>query len=174
MERNAAKYVASEGRLAVCVRNCCGVVKCVPLYEHIFRLAEYSLPTDFQTVSDKLRYYRIKCGLFQKNMAELLKIDRSTYARYESGTLTSYPINAIQKCAEIFGIGADKLLDEYNRFIFEGQGEQVKVKRLEFGLTQGEFGKLFGVSKNTVRRWENDSIKMSRKLWERIFKSGIG
>lgn len=107
-------------------------------------------------------------------MAELLKIDRSTYARYESGTLTSYSINVIKMCAEIFGIEADKLLDEYNRFIFEGQGEQVKVKRLEFGLTQGEFGKLFGVSKNTVRRWENDSIKMSRKLWERIFKSGIG
>ena len=159
--------------MAVCVRNCCGVVKCVPLYEHIFSPAVYSLPTDFQTVSDKLRYYRIKCGLFQKEMAELLKIDRSTYARYESGTLTSYSINVIKMCAEIFGIEADKLLDEYNRFIFEGQGEQVKVKRLEFGLTQGEFGKLFGVSKNTVRRWENDSIKMSRKFWERIFKSGI-
>ena len=107
-------------------------------------------------------------------MAELLKIDRSTYARYESGTLTSYPINAIQKCAEIFGIEADKLLDEYNRFIFEGQGEQVKRKRLETSLSQGEFGKIYGVSKNTVRRWENDSIKMSRKLWEKIFKSGIG
>ncbi|MCM1330770.1 MAG: helix-turn-helix domain-containing protein [Ruminococcus sp.] len=52
--------------------------------------------------------------------------------------------------------------------------EQVKAKRLEMGLSQGEFGKLYGVSKNTVRRWENGSIKMSRKLWERIFKSGIG
>ena len=159
--------------MAVCVRNCRGVVKCVPLYEHVFRLADYMLPQDTETVSDKLRYYRIRCGLFQKEMAELLKIDRSTYARYEGGTLTSYPINAIQKCAEIFGIEADKLLDEYNRFIFDGQGEQVKRKRLETSLSQGEFGKIYGVSKNTVRRWENDSIKMSRKLWEKIFKSGI-
>lgn len=160
--------------MAVCVRNCCGVVKYVPFYEHIFRLTDHMLPQDTETVSDKLRYYRIKSRLFQKDIAELLKIDRSTYARYESGTLTSYSINVIKMCAEIFGIETDKLLDEYNRFIFEGQGEQVKVKCLDFGLTQGEFGKLFGVSKNTVRRWENDSIKMSRKLWERIFKSGIG
>lgn len=156
--------------MVICVRNCSGDVKYVPLYEHIFRLVDHMLPQDTETVSDKFRYYRIKCGLFQKDMAELLKIDRSTYARYESGSLTSYPVNVIKKCAEIFGIEADKLLDDYNRFIFEGQGEQVKRKRIEFGLTQGEFGKLYGVSKNTVRRWENGSMRMSRKMWERIFK----
>lgn len=122
-------------------------------------------------MQNKLRYYRIKCGLLQKDMAELLKIDRSTYAQYESGAITSYPINAIKRCAEIFGIDADKLLDDYNRFIFEGRGEQVRRKRLEFGVTQGEFGKLYGVSKNTVRRWENGAVRMSRKIWERIFKS---
>lgn len=103
-------------------------------------------------------------------MAELLKIDRSTYARYESGSLKSYPINVIKRCAEIFGVDADKLLDDYNRFIFEGQGEQVRKKRLESGLTQGEFGKLYVVSKNTVRRWENGAVKMSRKMWEKIFE----
>lgn len=159
--------------MVICVRNCFGVVKYVPLYEHVFRLADHILPQDGETVSDKLRYYRIKCGLFQKDMAELLKIDRSTYARYESGSLTSYPINVIKRCAEIFGVEADKLLDDYNRFIFEGQGEQVRRKRLESGLTQGELGKLYGVSKNTVRRWENGTVRMSRRMWERIFKNDI-
>lgn len=85
----------------------------------------------------------------------------------------NYSLDVIKQCAEIFKIEADKLLDEYNSFIFRGQGEQVKRKRLETGLSQDEFGKLYGVSKNTVRRWENSSVKMSRKLWERIFKSGI-
>lgn len=103
-------------------------------------------------------------------MAELLKIDRSTYARYESGVITSYPINVIKRCAEIFSVDADKLLDDYNRFIFEEQGKQVRRKRLESGLTQGEFGKLYGVSKNTVRRWENGAVKMSRRMWEKIFE----
>lgn len=159
--------------MVICVRNCFGVVKYVPLYEHVFRLADRILPEDNKTVSDKLRYYRIKCGLLQKDMAELLKIDRSTYARYESGSITSYPINVIKRCAEVFGVEADKLLDDYNRFIFEGQGEQVRRKRLESGLTQGELGKLYGVSKNTVRRWENGSVRMSKGMWERIFKRGI-
>lgn len=159
--------------MVICVENYRGSVKYVPLYEHVFRLADHMLPQDGETVSDKLWYYRKKCGLFQKDMAELLKIDRSTYARYEGGTLTSYSINAIKRCAEIFGVDADKLLDDYNRFIFEGQGEQVRRKRLESGLTQGEFGKLYGASKNTVRRWENGSVRMSVRMWERIFKSGI-
>lgn len=132
--RSLLNDLSQAESLAVCVRNCCGAVKYVPLYEHVFRLADYMLPQDTETVSDKLRYYRIKCGLFQKDMAELLKIDRSTYARYESGSITSYPINVIKKCAEIFGIEADKLLDGYNRFIFEGQSEQVGRKRLEYGL----------------------------------------
>ena len=100
--------------MAECVRNCCGVVKNVPLYERIFWLTDHMLPQDTETVSDKL-------------------------------------------------------LDDYNRFVFEGLGEQVKRKRLEFGLTQGEFGKLYGVSKNTVRRWENGSVRMSWKMWEMIF-----
>lgn len=108
----------------------------------------------------------------QKDMAELLSVDRSTYIRYESGSITSYSPDLIKQCLEIFGVEADKLLDEYNNFIFKGQGEQVKKKRLEAGLSQGEFGKLYGVSKNTIRRWENNSVKMSRKLWKRIFKSG--
>lgn len=85
--------------------------------------------------------------------------------------ITSYPINVIKRCSEIFGVDADKLLDGYNRFIFEGQGEQVRKKRLETGLSQGEFGKLYGVSKNTVRRWENGAVRMSRRMWEKIFKS---
>ncbi len=102
-------------------------------------------------------------------MAEMLKIDRSTYARYESGASTGYPVNVIKKCAEIFGVSTDKLLDGYNRFIFEGQVEQVKRKRLESGLGQDAFGRLYGVSGNTVRRWENGEVRMSRRFWEKIF-----
>ncbi len=131
------------------------------------------LPASNETTADKLRYYRIKCGLLQKDMAEMLKIDRSTYARYESGAPTGYPVKVIKKCAEIFGVSTDKLLDGYNRFIFEGQMEQVKRKRLESGLGQDAFGRLYGVSGNTVRRWENGSVRMSRKMWERIFRSII-
>lgn len=158
--------------MVICVENYHGTVKYVPLYEHVFRLADRMLPASTETTADKLRYYRIKCGLLQKDMAEMLKIDRSTYARYESGAFAGYPVNVIKKCAEIFGVSTDKLLDGYNRFIFEGQVEQVKRKRLESGLDRGAFGRLYGVSGNTVRRWENGSVRMSRKLWERIFKSG--
>lgn len=155
--------------MVVYARNAQGTVRYVPLYEHIFKPVYCTASEESGTVSDKLRYFRMKSGLRQKDMAELLKIDRSTYVRYESGTITGYPPDVIKRCAEIFGIEADRLLDDYNRFIFGGQGEQVRKKRIELGLTQGGFGKLCGVSKNTVRRWENGSVRMSRKMWERVF-----
>lgn len=156
------------------VQNKPSTAKYVLLLKYSFKPAVYELPQTFETVSDKLRYYRIKSGLLQAYMAKLLKIDRGTYIRYESGATKNYPPDVIMNFANIFGIEADKLLDEYNLFIFKGQSKQVRNKRLESGLTQGEFGKLYGVSKNTVRRWENGSVKISKKLWKRIFKKGIG
>ncbi|MCM1330769.1 MAG: helix-turn-helix domain-containing protein [Ruminococcus sp.] len=105
------------------IKNCSGFAKYVLSYEHVFKPAACGLPSDFQTVSDKLKYYRVKNGLLQKDMAELLKIDRSTYIRYESGGVACYPPEIISKCAAIFGVNADKLLDEYNGFIFARTGQ---------------------------------------------------
>ena len=48
------------------------------MYEHVFRLADRMLPASTETTADKLRYYRIKCGLLQRDMAEMLKIDDIT------------------------------------------------------------------------------------------------
>lgn len=111
--------------------------------------------------------------VYARNLGRTAENRQEYLLRYESGTITGYPPDVIKKCAEIFGIEADKLLDGYNSFIFEGQGEQIKIKRLELGLAQGEFCKLYGVSKNTVTRWENGSVRLSRKMWERIFEIGI-
>lgn len=56
---------------------------------------------------------------------------------------------------------------------FIEQNRNHKRKCLEADLSQGEFDKLYEVSKNTVRRWENGAVRMSKRLWKKIFKSGI-
>ena len=38
------------------------------------------------------------------------------------------------------------------------RGRELRVVRKQFGLSQATFGKLVGVTQNTVARWERDEI----------------
>ena len=57
-----------------------------------------------------LRLLREKNGLTQKQVADMLNIDRSTYAYYESGK-TRPDILTIAKLARLYRISTDFLLD---------------------------------------------------------------
>lgn len=55
----------------------------------------------------KLRY---QCGLTQKQVADLLTVDRSTYTYYETGR-TRPDVDMIVKIAKIYKVSCDELLD---------------------------------------------------------------
>lgn len=128
---------------------------------------EANLPT---TTADKLRYYRYQKGLLQRDVADFADIDRSTYNSYESSERDSFPLDKMALVAQLLEIGIADLLDEYNLFIYHGQGLQIRAKRKAMGLTQFEFGKLYGVNKHTVTRWENDDVRIFKSTWEKLFK----
>jgi len=57
-----------------------------------------------------LKKFRLQCSLTQKQMAEALSIDRSTYTYYESGK--SVPtLDTLKKIASIFNVTVDRLID---------------------------------------------------------------
>ena len=60
------------------------------------------------------------------------------------------------------------LLDEYNRFLYDGQGWQIRKIRKSMGLTQYQFGKLYGVSAGAVKRWESGKVRVTKGTWERL------
>lgn len=61
-----------------------------------------------------IKNLRKKCKYTQKQMAEMLKIDRSTYSYYELGKI-SPDINTIFSLAKIFNVNYTEILDsEYN------------------------------------------------------------
>lgn len=128
----------------------------------------YPDPSKIPTVADKLRYYRYKKALLQRDVARHIGIDRVTYARYEE-TDDFIPIDNLIKIAELFGIDPQELiLDDYSRFLFEGQGKQIRAIRKGMGMTQNEFGRLMGVHGGTVKNWEAERIQVSRGTWERL------
>ena len=60
---------------------------------------------------ETLRTFRRQSELTQKQVAEALHIDRSTYAYYERGT-TEPSLNTVVKLAEIFSVPVTELLSK--------------------------------------------------------------
>ena len=54
-------------------------------------------PDLLKSTGEKLRWYRYKNNLLQKDVAEKIGIDRSTYIRYESTTHDLYPKDKLKK-----------------------------------------------------------------------------
>lgn len=62
------------------------------------------------SVGLRMRYYRIQCGLTQQQVADALKINRTTYTKYETGV--SEPSHELLgKIVKMFGIDYNAILD---------------------------------------------------------------
>ena len=111
------------------------VVSYAPLYIHSFRLVQphtlveaekfnliYTDPAQIDKIADKLRWYRYQHGLLQRDVADYAGLDRSTYSGYENTLRDYYPIEKMEKIAELFAVPVTDLLDEFNLFLYNGQG----------------------------------------------------
>jgi transcriptional regulator with XRE-family HTH domain len=158
-------------------------IKYAPLYIHSFQLLKprrlleaerfnikYTSPSEIAKVADKLRYYRHKKGLRQRDVAEKTGIHLATYCAYEQeDRIMPYPFDNLGKIAELFSVEITDLLDNYNLFLFNGQGRQIRALRQSLGLTKEEFGKLYGFHVYTVNKWENDSVQILKSTWVKLF-----
>lgn len=154
-----------------------------PLYIHTFRflvkrhltqaqqfLHENPNPDALTTVSDKLKWYRFQNGLLQRDVAKAMGVDRTTYARYEEAVLDAYPLDKLAKAAECFHVDVTALLDDYNLFLYHGQGQQIKRLRKAMKLTQYGLAEYFNVSLGTLKKWEQNKICMQKKMFEKLFR----
>lgn len=119
--------------------------------------------------ADKLRYYRYKTSLLQREIAEYAGINESTYASYENGDRDYYPLDKLSKIAELLKVDVTLLLDDYNRFLFEGQGSQIRRLRKNLEMTQVEFGKRYSVHGGTVKKWESGKVRIYKDTWKKLF-----
>ena len=152
-----------------------------PLYIHSFSFEHphasekaakfielYKSPGQIHTVSDKLRYYRYEKGLMQKDVADLAGISRSTYLRYEEGGRDSYSLDIIKRIADVFSVPATELLDDYNLFLFNGQGRQIIEFREMKNMTQAELAEELGINTRILKKWELEKSKISKIMWEKL------
>lgn len=68
-------------------------------------------------LGEKLKLYREKNNMTQKEVAEILNVEPGTISKYELG-LTEPNIESIKKLAEIFNVTTDELLKDEEKFDF--------------------------------------------------------
>lgn len=133
-------------RCYILISSVSGAVKVAPLQilqfpvilPHKFQDAEkFNLQfSDFSEITetaDKLRWLRYQKGLRQRDVADYAGIDRSTYVHYEEYGKDLYPPEHMEKIAQLFEVPVDMLLDDYNLFLRNGQGGQIKGDPNETG-----------------------------------------
>lgn len=66
-----------------------------------------------ESFSSRLKYLRKEKGKTQQSIAELLKVQRSTYGEYERGKILP-PMDKLKVLADYFGISVDYLMGHTN------------------------------------------------------------
>lgn len=122
------------------------------------------------SIADKLRWYRYKKALFQREVADYAGMDRATYGSYEKADREYYPIEKMNRIAKLLEVPVTELLDEYNLFLYQNQGMQIKAKRKSLHMTQKEYAKYLGVVLGMLKKWEQNRVRISKSSWERYFK----
>ena len=164
-----------------------GNVRYAPLYITKFRLIaprkimeaqrinqQFSCYEDIETIPDRMRWCRHQKGLMQIEVANLIGVSRKSYINIENGNLIRYEKKIVDKLAELFGIPVNDLLDDYNRFLYNGQGRLISEYREMIGMNLNQFARMLGVDPIMLRNWENDKKRITVNSWEKHFKSIIG
>lgn len=127
-------------------------------------------PSEITETADKLRWYRYRKALLQREVAEYAGIDRSTYIHYEEYGRDYNPLDKMEKIAEVLGVPVTELLDEYNLFLYNNQGRQIREMRRALGMTGSEYAARLGVPLGTLKNWERKRVRILKSTWGKLFR----
>ena len=153
----------------------------IPMYPHLFRFItpkkvseaqkfalQFPTADSITGVADKLRYHRHKKGLYQSDVADYLGIERGTYSEYENNSRDYYAPEMMDKLTNLFEVNVYDLLDDYNRFIYDGQAQYIKNLRKQLGITQKELAKMMNTELYNIKKWEQGKVRMFKCTWKNM------
>lgn len=79
----------------------------------------------------------------------------------------------MEKIAQLFDVPVERFLDDYNLFLRNDQGAQIKAIRMKLGLTQREYADKLGVSLGSLKQWEQNRKQIFKSTWEKYFKQSL-
>ena len=118
------------------------------------------IPQILNSIGDHLRKKRLEEHLTQADVAQLLGVNKISIENWENNH-NAPKIYALPKIIEFLGYIPFELLKE-------SMGDKIKSYRKEHGLSQRKLAKLLSVDQTTIRDWERNTHKPSKKLIKRI------
>ncbi len=112
----------------------------------------------------RLAMIREKKELSQREVAKILHVSKSTYARWETGEQV-IPLNHLNDFCKYFKVTMDYVLNlsnqnNFNNNIYNQEinkniiGKNIKLIRKKFQLTQKELAKVINTSQSTISSYE--------------------
>jgi len=124
------------------------------------------------SVFEKIRFYRTKRDISSNMLAAMVGLSRYAIMYYENNQ-TEPLLEDLKKIAVALDIEADKLYDDYYRFLDYPYGERIKEIRKEHGLFQHQLAKMLGSDRRTIERWEHGRGVIKRATWEKLKSLGL-
>ena len=117
----------------------CKACKCDSLTTETFRYSDNYLllesSSNMSIVGGRIKYYRKLNNLSQRDIYEKISIDKSTYIRYESDTITNSNLKICNKICVAIGIDPKLVYDDYMTFLASDYNSKLKVFKKKFSLT---------------------------------------
>lgn len=92
------------------------------------------------TLSEKLKYLRSRACMTQDDIAEVLKMNRTSFSKYENGASTP-PLAVLRKLAKIYSVPLEYLIHDEQPFYVLNESTAEDVER-EKNLTVFDFAQL--------------------------------
>ncbi len=125
----------------------------------------------------RLKELRIAQKLYQKDIADMLGVDRTTYTKYESGA-SEPDIATLIQLADFFGVTVDYLINHKEKGVSEMKageintiGKRIKDTREKKGMALDELAEKLEISIVQLFCFENNLMKPSRDIVEKIAKA---
>lgn len=133
-------------------------------------MLENHTPDKLTEPHEKVKWYRLHHSLKQTDVSECIGTSKDTYIRYEQGKDVTLSPPQYDKLASLFNVPVECLLDEYNKFLYLGQGAQIKEFRKSHKITQVELARRLSIQTQRLKRWEQGKNRMSKNWWEKLFE----
>lgn len=134
---------------------------------------QYRSYEEIQNVPDRLRWCRRQLGLTQKEAAGQVGITRVHYMNLEAGAIDYFARDMVDRLAALYRIPPDDLLDDYNRFLYKGQGKLIREYRESRKIKRRPFARSLGIHPELLRAWETEKKQVSARSWNKYLKNVI-
>jgi len=106
----------------------------------------------------------------QVEVADKVGMTHSVYKAIEEGFTQHIDPEKVERLAQFYGVPVTDFLDEFNRFLYDGQVNRIRAYRASLGLGRKPFSRATGIPIRCLQEWENGRKIVSRKSWEKYFR----